>query len=1089
MSPTHSWRRHPANVAISNSPVATPPVSPISATPYRTHLVQSPAATSRSVIMQHLQEIHGHSVKATPLLMKEDQYRRFGCTFQDFHAFPGRAGWRICSDFSLKLDTTAADPNQPDLGLREPGPFLQTWLWLGLLYTVVQDKDGPMLNYEDDMVEVEDQQVTTKHLNEKLKAWRKSVLEEAKSDSASARIRMIRVEIVLQIARRVVHRNCAAVDWEPTEAETEEGPDDSNAAEVEPFVDDNLALSLMVLGETLTSAKASIMENADLHVPGWHSEDTDEGWGPSRAVYELMKTKWCPRQLHILRNQLKGHATLMYCAYLAYSESEQMNKHSDFNKQLAGKENKDKRCTKDRCMFKSEQAGSYITGPAPRSHVHRNCELQGPEMKPIIDILARSKHTGEIPLVTITAGGVGGRDIELGVRACKPDDKKKPIYATISHVWSDGWGNESSNKLYTCQLQFIYSMLKHGTKLWRDEADDSVQTKFSFWMDTLVIPVESEEVKKAIKDQEPPSSIKFKDLKKEAIAQIHRVFTASEFTIVVDNGLADMDSTGSKPCERAMRILASGWMKRLWTLQEAFLSQRLFVAFKDPIGHYQPVQDLDDLIQSGLNTDNGFVKATERHLCESLMDADRRDQIQQSGRKARSGQANEINRVLAGYSLIANAWRAARWRTTINPAHETLALATLLGLPYDEKIANAGVTKFDKEMKDDERNDKLDGLVCAFWDLFNEQWPGSIPPGLIFLPGDKVQKEGYRWAPRTFMSVFTTDYPDPLAPVQRTGYKGTSIDANKRGLHVRYPGFILHCHHGKNIRNKVLCTEHSSVQGNLVFPGSGSLLEWYEVKSTGDEPSTDQIQSIIDSKNNLAIILTRPDPKELPYEIGLLVEIKGTAPAEDRGQGKPKTQGAAEESLSGNDNQQSGRVAYCCRIIRRVHIRRDSSRTLWDGTQEGGAADSDPPLLRLMPDNLKPGAVNGEEDDLCIGQALDIDQEWYVDGFESVKRQPNLEEVRPAVKAPPRSQLNRLLGIGGQRQRASPRPSLTSEARTMSPAVPGPSSAPKGLQKSPTNPPVPISEDDPRIIPLQPKSRTFSIKAWFTGTGNDGKGK
>jgi len=585
--------------------------------------------------MQHLYDTHGPAVEPVFLVIRGDQYGSSDCTFDKFHKFPTTIGWTLNDKYKLELHKSVSDPSFAESGLHELGPFLQAWLWFGLIYTVVQDDKGPLLRY-DELVKARGKQVTTEKLNGQLQRWRESVHKQAETHPDLARIRIIRIELVLQVARRVILKNCGK----------------------ETLVDDILALSLMVLGETLTSTKASIMETEDLDIPGWHGEDADEGWGPSRAVHEKMeKEGWCPRTLHILRGQLKGHATLMYCAYLAYRESGQMAEHNT------------KRCTKDECKVKSELMGTneYKTKHLSRPpHNHHECNMQGPDMAKIVDILANSEETGEIPLLTLTMPEGESGAIEIRVKNCNPKDRNAPIYATISHVWADGWGNEKLNKLNVCQLRFIFTMLQNATKLSSrlDDHGNLLKTTIPFWMDTLVIPVKSDDVTTGIRlhqrlSRENPQEV-LSRLKKEAISQIHSVFTASEFTIVIDNDLSAMYANDDRPCESAMRILASGWMKRLWTLQEAFLSQRLYVAFGDHGGTHQPVEDFDILIDESLKGDNGVVSSTRRHLSESLMNADRSHRINQQRDPMAIQQP--MDRLLTGYSLIANAWKAARWR-------------------------------------------------------------------------------------------------------------------------------------------------------------------------------------------------------------------------------------------------------------------------------------------------------------------------------------------------------------------------------------------------------------------------------------------
>jgi hypothetical protein len=128
-----------------------------------------------------------------------------------------------------------------------------------------------------------------------------------------------------------------------------------------------------------------------------------------------------------------------------------------------------------------------------------------------------------------------------------------------------------------------------------------------------------------------------------------------------------------------------------------------------------------------------------------------------------------------------------------------------------------------------------------------------------------------------------------------------------------------------------------------------------------------------------------------------------------------------------------GNGEHCCQALRRAHEKRHpaaSQPVSTPGGQTGGDTQdstnhcrcnfvcethrnplpvtrdglslAEPPLLRLMPKNLKPEVMDGVDNDLlCIGQALDQDQEWYVDGFPVARQQESkLEDPRPPAKDP-----------------------------------------------------------------------------------------
>ncbi len=275
-----------------------------------------------------------------------------------------------------------------------------------------------------------------------------------------------------------------------------------------------------------------------------------------------------------------------------------------------------------------------------------------------------------------------------------------------------------------------------------------------------------------------------------------------------------------------------------------------------------------------------------------------------------------------------------------------MALATLLNLDYsDTKIGKGRVPK-DVKNPDPE----LDDLMKDFWVAFDEQFKGAIPPGIIFLRGKKLHVPGFGWAPRTWMEAYEIDYPDPL---QSTSFK-TVLDKDN-GLRVRYPGFILHTPN----RNRVLGTDN--IHDEFIFPVDRNLIEWYKAKRT-DTVQSDYVASIGDNKTTLAIILSRPQPRDLLPEIALLVEIwKQRNETQDKG---------------------SKQVFYC-QIIHRLQVSRE--RPAYPDNEN----DFPHPIV------TGPGSEQRDDGDLIIGEVLGPDQEWFVDGYFPYRH-----------KAPPRDKSN-----------------------------------------------------------------------------------
>jgi hypothetical protein len=251
--------------------------------------------------------------------------------------------------------------------------------------------------------------------------------------------------------------------------------------------------------------------------------------------------------------------------------------------------------------------------------------------------------------------------------------------------------------------------------------------------------------------------------------------------------------------------------------------------------------------------------------------------------------------------------------------------------------------------------DILGQMMCDFWRTITTRLPHAIPPGIIFLPGERLSQEGFRWAPKTWMSAVEIDHPDPLNSFDCT----TSL--LPEGLLVQYPGFLLHCLD----RKIIIGTDLGDT--TFTFPVDRDLLEWYSVQQAdkGKERTAHLYQIIEqsnDKKTQLAIILSRSRPKETPPEIGLLVMIY------EPSQGK--------ESVSGK---------YYCRIIHRVRVWRAKPQYSNDPFTKSNESEiyqrdsAGQPAADALPSIL--GIPSEFDRQICIGEIIDSDQKWVVDSF------------------------------------------------------------------------------------------------------------
>lgn len=710
-----------------------------------------------------------------------------------FHAFPEKVGWKVNESHGCE--------DQGGIN-KSFEAFLQAWLFFGLLHTVLIDSDKNIDVYGTFVSN--GRWISTENLEKSLERWKhheEEQWERSRHDHhirEAYNMRMVRIQMALNRARGVVRRYCSLDGPEPHGNEYCYIPE-----ERESF--DLVSLSLIVLGETLSHAKVKIVEQVGFKIRGWHDE-VAEGWGMSRYIKGKMQSEWCVKTLHVLEGQFRGNTTGLLAAY-----SLQPFRGQDHAQ-----------CTMDTCKRTSVEDSNKYEIRHYRFCEHQtgpDCGWGGTEPEDLRAIIKR----GAIPLLLLHQHN-NGRASSITVSLT--DSLKCKEYATISHVWSDGYGNPKENKLRQCQLKFLKTALDSVDRgRYRNE-------KIAFWMDTLAIPVADG----------------FEEERKIAIGRIHETFVRSRYTIVIDQGLCQ-EMSGEKYHEIAMRILASGWMRRLWTLQEAYLSERIFFKFQD-----DKALDLDDLeamYPSANNTLNSCIPAIARSYFHSLLGTARRARIHDMTPKE-------------GLSLIASVWKATQWRTTTHKQHEVLALATLFDLNTGRsKDAESLNQAFIAGNKDDE---SLDENMCTLLRLLEEVYPGSIPAGIIFLPGKRLSKKGYGWAPRTWISGQTVDYPDPL-----TIDTPTTRFVPGQGLHVEFPGFLLHSSPGTNP------ITHMSGNVFLRFPVDSTLTEWYEIKYADkeekrDEPKYRNVQSNLTSRG-YAIILPRQRPRDVE-EIALLVETR-----------------------------------------------------------------------------------------------------------------------------------------------------------------------------------------------------------------------
>jgi hypothetical protein len=232
-----------------------------------------------------------------------------------FHSFPERSGWKLADNGNWRNIRVAerpfADRKEGDLDA-----FLQSWLFFGVLMEVFG---------LDTHVTLEDfifqnnygaWYITTKKLPIYIESWEARIKEQPFEYATH----LMKAQLVLDEAYSLVSKYCSVTD-----------PDRK------PFWDINptLALSFMILGETLCHAKCKVVQSANITMNGWLEAFTPS-WGYSEKLLKLMKRDgWCPYSLRVLLGTLRGSTCgLLYAMHLSHSKELGFN-HKD--------------CTNDEC--------------------------------------------------------------------------------------------------------------------------------------------------------------------------------------------------------------------------------------------------------------------------------------------------------------------------------------------------------------------------------------------------------------------------------------------------------------------------------------------------------------------------------------------------------------------------------------------------------------------------------------------------------------------------------------------------------------------------------------------------------------------
>ena len=446
-------------------------------------------------------------------------------------------------------------------------------------------------------------------------------------------------------------------------------------------------LSIVILGETFKNAGAVI----------WPVDPS-----PLQQVYNfrpqnplqdrLHKLGWCPNENLMLFRELD--VTGLYLASLLKRPFSQRLQHE--------------RCSDEECSALQTSETDYETAHAKTCSDNTTCPLIMINQEKLSSIL----HNGSFPILYVPFEPEDSTPIEVKVLESKSERME---YVAFSHVWAHGMGNPKENSLPQCQVLRLKQLCaKLGVKGVLQPA---------FWIDTLCIPVASEH----------------KDARKLAIRRMADTYRQSRRVLVVD---ADLQQC-SKQCSRTelvTRVLCCGWMRRLWTLQEAVIAEKTSNASKLDIQFLEGPLEFNAIAGKSVKS-LYHTETAMRSVFSAFPQFTSRDR---------------------SYAFLT---RALKYRTTSKREDEAVCLGPLLGLDPDQISAILGENSADARMQ------RLYNLM------------GQIPAAVLFNSARKL-KNNLRWAPASLLGL--------REGIDLSNRSVAKCDTD--GLHVQFGGWIIRTH-------------------------------------------------------------------------------------------------------------------------------------------------------------------------------------------------------------------------------------------------------------------------------------------------------
>lgn len=365
------------------------------------------------------------------------------------------------------------------------------------------------------------------------------------------------------------------------------------------------------------------------------------------------------------------------------------------------------------------------------------------------------------------------------------------------------------------------------------------------WLDTLCCPVAPKEAKKL------------------ALMKIHQVYEQASIVLVLDSSLRSYSTASMDTLEVLARVFTSRWLKRVWTLEEGALAKRLWFQFEDKALSLTELKSkmetiwLNDLQQKIIFSDIQY-------------EIDRIEQFFQT--KGYDGSGPNLKTLDEAFLH----------RSISNASDEPICIGTLMRLSAKAILAPGDhiLDALRKNHNLDEDGQHLlqlklrDVRMKVVWKLLAEKFK-SLPAQIIFFEEPRIDVQGFRWAPRSFLQADNV-YLSPTLRKVRWDDTQPGVITN-RGLQVSYPGFRLHLVQYNDGKPRHPWRGRSRIPDDGIPFRDASSGEWYNISTkehaielrlgTATQNSTEfplhdflhQNSSPLDSSSEVFLLMTEID--------------------------------------------------------------------------------------------------------------------------------------------------------------------------------------------------------------------------------------